>query len=517
MRLAATVSLVLMLTACTRGDEAILPTGKRLDGTLILEQGRLVFRAKSVDLPAGKLVHVLVDGAVSPFSSARPLTVHFHHDERLSGRLFACDNDVVKLQTAWADALNIPRRFVEAITHAGSQAVLQHIDFETDTKHVQLKGARRSEEARSSGQLGLKLDAAQEAVWTLPAPLEAGRISFWFRLPDPPGAASASVQADFGRPEEALTIELAGPDKHYRVETKLPGDNNQLERTAGWHHLELRVAADYFLIGCDDRLLWSSGDKVRLPQLRSLRFACTKGKPLFLDDLNVARPIPPAPRPPGDLQRDEAWLFGGDQLFGKAGKIDADGVAFDLGKRSLQLGWNELRGVYFPPDAQALAPTSTGAHARITLRSGIDGAADQLIGVVVGLDDKLLKLRHPLLGELKIEKKRIARVDPLVQGRRVEVAPGQNWKLDTPAAGQLFIAPRGSSARPVLATDWPGTLQVNGRKLANPQFTNATPSLRRELPVAFLRKGVNRFDVLPTKEGQQAIPFLIVVELPDRP
>ena len=77
-------------------------------------------------------------------------------------------------------------------------------------------------------------------------------------------------------------------------------------------------------------------------------------------------------------------------------------MEFDCnGKRTLP--WSALNGLWFR--RKSVAPhTTDGAHVRVALRTGISPETDVLDGVVTALDDRALSLKHPLLGDLKIEQ-----------------------------------------------------------------------------------------------------------------
>ena len=118
-------------------------------------------------------------------------------------------------------------------------------------------------------------------------------------------------------------------------------------------------------------------------------------------------------------------MASGDQLFGRLTRLDRRGFGLEgrFGKRSFS--WAEARGVYLQPSA-APPVTTDGAHVAIWLRPAAGTDPDELEGVLRGLDERRLTLRHPALGDLAIDRARLLRLQPLFHGRCIEMDNGRH-------------------------------------------------------------------------------------------
>jgi hypothetical protein len=164
--------------------------------------------------------------------------------------------------------------------------------------------------------------------------------------------------------------------------------------------------------------------------------------------ISLVRDVEPLPRPPGDPTQDEAWLPDGDQLFGRLTRADARTVTLEgrFGKR--ELAWAEVRGVF--PHRQAEPPaTMEGEHVRLRFAGSAGADTDTLEGVVRALDDSHLTLRHPALGDVKLERGRLRELRWLFHGRRIEIdnAPHHLGDRDRLVAGLQPARAEGPSLR----------------------------------------------------------------------
>jgi hypothetical protein len=241
--------------------------------------------------------------------------------------------------------------------------------------------------------------------------------------------------------------------------------------------------------------------------------------------------------PAGDPEQDEIWLGSGDQVFGTI--LAADRRQIDLrgrfGQRSF--AWSEVRGIYFR--RPMLPPRTTeGDHVRIGVRSGLGTEDDLLEGTVQALDTRRLVLRHAVLGEVAIDRARLAWLTWLYYGQRMELDNGLHHLGRQPVAGlparpeglslqrtfALTAVPdeanlvievvylQGPGAGPALAEALPrGGLRtevlVNGRVLdylnRHVERSVRTPSrLRLPLPRLFLRTGTNDVEVRQTPDPE---------------
>jgi hypothetical protein len=108
--------------------------------------------------------------------------------------------------------------------------------------------------------------------------------------------------------------------------------------------------------------------------------------------------------PEGDPKQDELWLATGDQVFGRVLSSSRHEIVLHgrFGKRAFS--WADLRG-WYPRRATVRPPPVAGSPVRLEIGSGLDAVVDVLVGVVTALDEKTLTLRHPLLGEVRVDRK----------------------------------------------------------------------------------------------------------------
>src|SRR5262249_770246 len=128
---------------------------------------------------------------------------------------------------------------------------------------------------------------------------------------------------------------------------------------------------------------------------------------------------PPTPEP----AHDELWLISGDQVFGEVIKADRRTIELKgrFGKRTVS--WGDVRSIRLRDESRP-PRTTDGEHIRLGLRSAHGAEAGGLTGVVLGLDEKRLKLRHPALGDLVIDRPWLLRLSWTFHGRRIELDNG---------------------------------------------------------------------------------------------
>jgi hypothetical protein len=169
--------------------------------------------------------------------------------------------------------------------------------------------------------------------------------------------------------------------------------------------------------------------------------------------ISLVRAVEPLPRPPTDPTQDEVWLEGGDQLFGQLTRADGRTVLLEgrFGKR--ELTWDQVRGVF--PRRPAEPPTTTeGEHVRLRF-AGAAAETDTLEGVVRTLDGSHLTLRHPLLGDVRLERGWLRELRWLFHGRRIELdnAPHHLGDRDRLVAGLQPARAEGPSLRLTVRLD----------------------------------------------------------------
>jgi hypothetical protein len=541
---ASTATLLLTLLTClpvpgeVRADEATLPDGRRLAGKLVqAPDGRLEF------VPAqgagrfrlDQVEHVrLADTALPPFRAATVYRVSLAKDQRLTAALQELDGQSLRLRTAWAARLSVPRQAVAAVVHRPGFVTLVEDDFEDGLKAWTVTGAAAvSERWQTSGRRSLVLAApGQAAEFRLPAALEAGQFGVNFHDAGTRTGARTLVEAEFQGPAgpRRVGVVVAGEGPAYEVQP--PGGGTPVRRTPGWHRLVLEFTDRSLLVCIDDAVLGFRPQEGPGGPLVRLRLSCAAGPAsepppgaVAFDDFSVARAVDERPHRPADPDQDELWLLSGDQLFGSVAR--ADGRSIDVRGRfgAQTYAWSEVRGLYLcrqsPPPQ-----TTDGEHVRAWLRPGTGPELDQLEGVLRTLDDRRLVLRHALLGEVTIDRNRLHQLRGLFHGRRIELDNGfhrlgrpggpappaprpedvslrRTFRLDAVPAGAHLVVevahlkgPGDGIDEALRRGDLRALVVVNGRTMdyLNRHVDRALPEPRRlrlALPPSFLRAGDN--------------------------
>jgi hypothetical protein len=127
------------------------------------------------------------------------------------------------------------------------------------------------------------------------------------------------------------------------------------------------------------------------------------------------------PRPPGDLTQDEVWLRSGDQLFGEAVRADGNGCVLKNRFAERTFSWADARGLFFRQQSGSPFRTEEGEQVRLVLENL---PPDELEGVVRAYDEKTLRLRHAVLGDVLIPTERMRRLEGIVYGQRIHLDQG---------------------------------------------------------------------------------------------
>ncbi len=415
--------LTLLPGSGARAEEATLADGRRREGALTVDgQGRLRFTAAD-----GKAVPLAeVQRVRWPAAAAVPLRVGTVHrvlladGQAVTGQLLGFEEQL-RLRTAWAEEVTIPRASVMGLIQAGGHLAQVEDDFESGLERWKLSASPTLTKQRAtSGKHSLSLSGpGQAAAFVLSEPLKAGRIGVNFQASDDTAGARWLVEAEFQGPDGSrlLRVEVAGEGKDYAAE--VPGATEPAERvprSPGWHRLGVEFAADALLVTVDELALWDNRRHGPGGPLRRVRLACVaasgaaRGEVAF-DDFSQAKAVTAMRRPPGDPNQDEVWLDNGDQVFGRIGHMDRRTIAFKgrFGERTFP--WAEVRGVFLRREDTPVRKAD-GLAVRLRLRPGTGTELDELEGVVRGLDDKNLTFVHPLLGEHKIDRGRLHELRP---------------------------------------------------------------------------------------------------------
>lgn len=421
------IIVCLCLLSTTRADEAVLPNGQRVRGELTSDgQGRLLFQSfgQQLPLPLARLHHVCFPlQRLAPLRAGAPFQVVLCDDQHLTGELLELGKEQVKLRTVWREALTIPRSAAAAVKQAPGFVTIVLDDFEKDLKSWRVKGVPRLSPARHvSGRQSLCFAGPGQAEYTLAAPLAAGRAGISFCAGSRTTRLPCQIEAEFAASAGWSIVRVLSDPQGGGYTAEVSGtaaSNARLPRKEGWQRLELEFGQDQLVLSIDDAVLLSCRQPGSGGALRKIRLACiglppgtSGGSEVYFDDFSLARAVPELKHPEGDSEQDEVWLVSGDQLFGKV--VDATENKIHLhalfGLRTLP--WSDVRGVYFRL-SNPVTRKREQESVRVWLQPGTGLEPDILDGSVVLFDNRRLVLRHEVLGELEIDRKRLHRLQPL--------------------------------------------------------------------------------------------------------
>ncbi len=423
----------LLTVAATRADEATLPTGQRLSGQLTMDRdGHLRFVATkgTTALSLEQLEYVRFPPAdLPPSRAAAHHRIALRDGEYFTGEFLSLDEKTLHFRTEWADKVTLPRHTVSSLTHAPGFATFIQDDFETDLKAWKLTGMPKlSDQQHVSGRRSLCLDGpGQSAVYSLATPLPAGRAGINFCDADVDRPAHWLVQAFFGGPAENhdVRVRVARDQVSYRADVSgQVSGKSMLRSSAGWHRLTFEFIGQSLIVTVDNAVLWSSRHAKPLEPLRKIQLACVAADQpdaaqgaVFFDDFSMAKAMPALPRPKGDPSQDELWLLSDDQLFGSIPHADRRNIDVRGRRGSRAISWGEVRGIFFREQPVSPQKPEEG-RVRIWLRSGVGFEPDLLEGTMLQLDKNRPVLRHAVLGELAIDRRRLHRLKWLSDGGR---------------------------------------------------------------------------------------------------
>jgi hypothetical protein len=118
--------------------------------------------------------------------------------------------------------------------------------------------------------------------------------------------------------------------------------------------------------------------------------------------------------------QDSILVTGGDQLFGRIQSADAKGILLEGRFGSRRFSWANIQGFRLRRQAAPLV-ASQGEHVWLELYAGVGLTLDSLEGVVTGLDERQLKLRHWDLGDLTLDRRCLRHLTWRFFGQRREV------------------------------------------------------------------------------------------------
>jgi hypothetical protein len=431
----AVASAALAAAPAPRADEITLTDGRRVPGTVTLEEtGRVRFAADRSAVAADRVQHVRFAPATPvSFRAGVVHQVRLPGSQRLSGELLGLDEKELLLRTPWRDRLPVPRGAVMGVVSLPGTLIVCDEDFENGLKAWKTTGEPRlTDKLHTSGASGLLLDAAgQSATYAPSSPPEAGGAAVNFHVPDGAAGARWQVEAEFQGPSGTKVVRVIVADEatDYAIEAPSPRDEGgRVVRQPGWHRLVVEFGPTRLLVTIDEAVLWYSREKGPGGPLREVRLVCIAGKgpvrgAVAFDEFTLTRAVEVIDRPADTSAQDEVWLASGDQVFGRLTRLDRRGTELEgrFGKRTY--AWAQARGA-FPRRTALTAATTDGAHVRVWLRPAAGIEPDELEGVLRSLDERRLTLRHPALGDLVIDRARLLRLKPLFHGRRIELDNG---------------------------------------------------------------------------------------------
>ena len=369
--------------------------------------------------------------------------VHLWDGERISGQVLELNKDTLRLRTAWAARLELPRTAVASIEPLPGWRTIFDEDFRRQpgepaalTAGLKFTGQPAfadSEDGTAARALVLR-DAGQSLTYTLRSHAErgneevrAGRIGVNFQERGQARGGRWLVELMFQQGERArrITITVAGTGEHYTVDTDgLKGTAQRVARTPGWHRLLVQFSKRSLRVTCDDDVLWYNLEDGPGGRLQRVTIHCQRqgqGEAVrgavAWTEFCIERALDEHPRPPADDEQDTVRLLDDDQLFGHIVRADRRAIQIEgkFGKRSLP--WTAVSGCSFrhpamPPKA------NEGKSVRVQVRSGLCGEPDLLEGVVTSKDERRLMLRHALLGEVTLQRGRVRELRPLTSGAK---------------------------------------------------------------------------------------------------
>src|SRR5262249_39338236 len=128
-------------------------------------------------------------------------------------------------------------------------------------------------------------------------------------------------------------------------------------------------------------------------------------------------------QPAAETGQDDVWQLPGDQVFGEVVKADRRTIELKgrFGKRTFS--WGDVRAIRLRQEVRP-PRTTDGEHVRVWLRPWVGAEADELTGVVLALDGKRLKMRHPVLGDVELDRTWLRKLAWRFHGRRIELDNG---------------------------------------------------------------------------------------------
>jgi hypothetical protein len=422
------------LLLALHGDaEAWRSDGRRLRGNLTFDAGQLRFQpTEGAALAPADLTRIrFSDSAASPFRAGGGRRVHLWNGERITGQILELNKDTLRLRTAWAARLELPRSAVASIEPLPGWRTLLDEDFRrgpgeaaASANGLRFTGEPTFADAAdgTSARALVLRTVGQKLDCTLPKPIEAGRVGVNFEEREKVSGARWTVELLFQRGELArhVTIAVAGDGEHYTVDTGgLSGTARQVARTPGWHRLIVQYSKQSLRLTCDDALMWHNLEEGPGGRLRQVTIQCQRSQQrgavrgaVAWTEFCIDRAVDEHPQPPTESEQDAVRLLDDDQLFGRILHADRRTIQIEGRFAKRALSWTLVSGCTFRRRA-AVAKANEEAKIRLLIHSGLCAENDVVEGVVTALDERRLVLRHSLLGEVRLERGGVRELRPL--------------------------------------------------------------------------------------------------------
>jgi hypothetical protein len=431
-----------------RAEEAVLASGKAVQGRLKRQSGRLVFIGSAPQryFRLEQVAQVrMAPVKVMPLRAATVFRLLLTDERRLTGELLSMDRDQVRFRPAWGGPLTVPRAAVVGITQVPGLLSFWDEDFEDGLAAWKVTGeAKLSGRQYFSGKQSLMLEAPRQAAeFTLAGQLQAGQVGVNFYDGTNTGGSRWLLEAEFQTAQGPRVVRAVVADDGGNYTAEVPGSDQKpfpVARSAGWHRLTVEFGPQRLVVTVDDDLLFVSRRRGPGGPLGKFRLMCTAGKgkhrgAVFFDDVGLARTVAALDYTPADPDQDEVWLAGGDQVLGSIRRADRRRIDQVARFGARPWNWGQVRGIFLR--RQSSAPwTTQGEHVTVWLRTGAGPQPDRLAGLVRALDDRRLVLHAPDLGEVAIDRDRLQRVRWEFHGRRIVLddAPHHLGPKGRPAA-----------------------------------------------------------------------------------
>ncbi|HEY1860791.1 MAG TPA: hypothetical protein VGG61_10575 [Gemmataceae bacterium] len=426
-------------SAALSAEEALLKDGHRISGELALAAaGRLHFTPKATNKPLSwdTIERIECDSGL-PFLAVQigVRRVILPGDQALTAEFLDWDKEGLRIRALDADTRTLPAAFVRGVCNVPGIVPILEADFDGELSAWRLEGKPEIAAADKTQRThGLDLNVTgQSATYRLAESLRSGKVGVDFALGEPTAkgrwAIKLNLQAEHG--SSTVECDIRGDGLRYQVKVT-PTEEEKPSRVckAGRHRVVVEWGKRNAVVFLDDTVLWKGDAETVRGPLMTIRLACLEAEQktslsFVVENVLVAKEVRDSPDPPPPSDQDVVLLPSGDQLFGRITTANRRTIELESRGRRHKLSWGEVVG--FCPRPDTFPPrTLEGEWVRLWLRTGTEGVWDDLEGVVAKLDDNKVVLRHPLLGDLPIERSRCHRLRRLFYGQRLELDNGSH-------------------------------------------------------------------------------------------